>query len=262
MEKENKRTSEEEEIFLDRRKSIKNYGGHPSGKDHHMYGKKHTEETKAKIRAARGKQINTESMNQSRSEKLKGRKFSEESIEKMRQHALKRFADKKNHPHYGKKFSEEHIENISKSLKGRTLRDLHSPEKASEIRSKIKAARAKQVIPLQDTSIEVKIQDFLTAMGVEFIAHKYVPIKYAYRCDIFIPSMNMVIECDGDYWHGNLNISPFKDMPQKIRVQRCLDYERTAQMQEFGFNVLRLPEFEINEMTADAFKLKLDQSNE
>ncbi len=233
------------------------------GNLHPMFGRKHSEEAKEKIRAARVKQVWTDETNKKRSETQKGRVFSEESIEKMRQHALKRFSDKKNHPHTGKKFTKEHIDNISKALKGRRLLDLHSPEKAEEIRSKIKVARAKQVLPLFDSSIEVKIQNFLKHLGIEFLTHQYINIKYAYQCDILIPSMNTVIECDGDYWHGNLDkYGDCRNLTSKQKIQRCLDYERTAQLECEGFKVIRLWENDINKMDVNEFKLQLENHAE
>lgn len=262
MEKQTKETEEEKQLFLNRRESIKKYGGHPSGEEHPFYGKRHSEETKAKIRVARSKQINTPESNKKRSETQKGRVFSEESKEKMRQHALKRFSNKKNHPNYGKPLSQNTKENISKANKGRRLQDLHTPEKAKEILSKIKLARAKQVFPLTDTSIEVKVQDFLKQLGIEFITHHHINIKYSYQCDIFIPSMNMVIECDGDYWHGNITITPISEMAKKIRAQRCLDYERTIQMECADFTVIRLLENEINNMNVDEFNQQMQNHAE
>lgn len=218
-----------------------------SGENHPFYGKKHSEETKAKIRLARAKQINTQAMNDSRSEKLKGRKFSKESIEKMRQHALKRFSDKKNHPHYGKKFSEEHKNNMSKALKGITLDERFDLERAESIRKQIRQARAKQIFPLEDTSIEVKVQDFLKQLGIEYFTHQHMPIEHSYRCDIFIPSFNLVIECDGQYWH---------QYPTGTHIDKI----RTTELINKGFKVLRLWEFEINDMTVENFKLQLDKN--
>ncbi len=105
--------------------------------------------------------------------------------------------------------------------------------------------RAKQIFPIKDTKIEVKIQNFLKSLGIEFFTHQYMKqIKHAYQCDILIPSMNLVIECDGNYWH-------------KYPVGTEIDYIRTKELLEKGFKVLRLWEFEINEMSIDAFKNKL-----
>jgi len=109
---------------------------------------------------------------------------------------------------------------------------------------KIKKNRAKQVLPKRDTKIEVKIQNFLKTLGIEFFTHQYMDIKHNYLCDILIPSMNLVIECDGTYWH-------------KYPIGNDLDYIRTKELIEKGFKVLRLWEFEINEMSVEGFENKL-----
>ncbi|KKK40285.1 hypothetical protein LCGC14_3100690, partial [marine sediment metagenome] len=55
---------------------------------------------------------------------------------------------------------------------------------------KIKEARAKQITPLQDTKIEIKMQDLLKQLKIKFQTHKYMKeIEHAYQCDIFIPKM-------------------------------------------------------------------------
>ena len=101
------------------------------------------------------------------------------------------------------------------------------------------------VFPKEDTSIEVKIQDFLKKLGIEFYTHQYMHIEHSYRCDIFIPSKNLVIECDGTYWH-------------KYPTGTEIDHIRTKELLEKGFKVLRLWEFEIREMHIDKFKEKLE----
>jgi len=106
---------------------------------------------------------------------------------------------------------------------------------------KIKQARAKQILPKYDTKIEVKIQNFLKKIGIEFFTHQYIKIEHGYQCDIFIPLMNLVIECDGDYWHS---------YPTGTEI----DHIRTKELIEKGFKVLRLWEFEIKEMDLNDFK--------
>ncbi len=129
----------------------------------------------------------------------------------------------------------------------------HSEETKEKIRlikqtkesiEKMKLARAKQIFPVKDTSIEVKIQNFLKQLGIEFFTHQYMKIEHGYQCDILIPSMNMVIECDGNYWH-------------KYPVGLEKDHIRTKELIEKGFKVLRLWEFEINEMTIKDFQEKI-----
>ena len=103
------------------------------------------------------------------------------------------------------------------------------------------------ILPVKDTKIELKIQNFLKQLGIEFFTHQYMHIEHKYQCDILIPSMNIVIECDGDYWH-------------KYPIGNDIDHIRTKELLEKGFKVLRLWEFEINRMTIDKFKGRIDNA--
>jgi very-short-patch-repair endonuclease len=106
--------------------------------------------------------------------------------------------------------------------------------------------RKTQITPIKDTSIEVKIQNFLKEMNIEFFTHQYIKeIEHGYQCDIFIPSKNLVIECDGTYWHN-------------YPTGREIDNIRTKELLEKGFKVLRLWEFEINELNLNRFKQKIN----
>jgi len=63
------------------------------------------------------------------------------------------------------KFMKEYYKNHSNPKKGTKL--------SEETIKKIREARAKQILPLKDTSIEVKIQNFLKRLGIEFYTHWY-----------------------------------------------------------------------------------------
>lgn len=116
-----------------------------------------------------------------------------------------------------------------------------------ETKKNFKLSRAKQIIPIKDTQIELKIQDFLRTLHIEFTAHYYTKeITHAYQCDIIIPSSKTILECDGDYWHGNPNKYPvLSELQQK---QREKDEIRTKELQERGFRVIRLWESYIKKM--------------
>jgi len=105
--------------------------------------------------------------------------------------------------------------------------------------------RSKQILPIKDTKPEIKIQNYLTKLKIEYFTHKYMNIKHAYQCDIFIPSFNLIIECDGNYWH-NYPLGNPKDI---IRNQ---------ELREAGYKVLRLWESEIKVMEVSDLKNKLD----
>ena len=149
-------------------------------------------------------------------------------------------------------------------LKNKTLEKVYGEEKAKKIKEKIKQARAKQIIPTKDTSIEVKIQNFLKQLGMEFFTHQYMKIEHGYQCDILIPIMNLVIECDGDFIHCNPKMysSNFVRYPsgKKIITAKEIwerDRIRTQELIEKGFKVLRLWGSEIKDMDLDGFEGKI-----
>ncbi len=151
--------------------------------------------------------------------------------------------------------------------KGETYEESFGKKRAKEIKKKLVKARSKQIFPLKNSSIELKIQDFLTALRIEFATHKYMNIKNAYQCDIFIPvqegiSQKTVVECDGDFFHMNPDRFSSEDkifkksMTAKERWQ--LDESRTQQLIEKGYRVLRMWENEIKEITLKEFEGKLN----
>ena len=110
-----------------------------------------------------------------------------------------------------------------------------------------KIMRMTQVLPVKDTSIELKIQNYLKELNITFFTHQYIKeIEHGYQCDILIPSINLVIECDGDYWH-------------KYPVGNDIDHIRTSELLQKGFKVLRLWENEIKVMDLNKFKNMLEE---
>jgi very-short-patch-repair endonuclease len=161
------------------------------------------------------------------------------------------------------------------NLKGRTYEDIYGPEKAKEQKEKrrmktqqkydngtatfgfptdgtMKIKRREQVFPIEDTRIEKKIHGFLEELEIEFFTHQYMHIEHGYQCDIYIPSIKTVIECDGDYWHGNPLRN--KELNEKQKAQRIKDKLRTKELIEKGFKVIRLWENEINQLDLEEFK--------
>ena len=191
-----------------------------------MLGKHHSEETKQKLRNISKEQFKNGMPQETKdkiSNKLKGRKISEETRLKMK----------------NKIFSEEHRKNLSIANKGKKFPIEKYPNYG------IRGFRKNLIIPVKDTSIEIKIQNFLKKLKLDFFTHQYIKeIKHGYQCDIFIPFMNLVIECDGDYWH-------------KYPVGNEIDTIRTKELLEKGFKVLRLWERDIRVMDLNNFKERL-----
>ena len=118
-----------------------------------------------------------------------------------------------------------------------------------EIIESYKIKRREWITPKKDTSIEIKIQNFLKQLGIEYFTHQYMKIEHGYQCDVLIPSMNLVIECDGDYWH-------------KYPIGKDIDHIRTSELLSKGFNVLRLWEFEIKKMNINEFERRVKDEKE
>jgi len=98
-----------------------------------------------------------------------------------------------------------------------------------------------------NTSIELKIQEFLNELKVGFIPHKYISnIKHSYHCDIFIPKRKLIIEADGNYWHNYPNGNK-------------IDHIRTKELVNKEYKVLRLWESEIKKMTLEDFEVRLNE---
>jgi G:T-mismatch repair DNA endonuclease (very short patch repair protein) len=171
-------------------------------------------------------------------------------------------------------------------LKGKTYEEIYGQEKAKEqkIKSKIKTQqhydngtatfgfpkdgtmkikRANQIFPMQDTKIEIKIQNYLKELKIGFFTHYYCKeISHAYQCDIFIPVQKnrdrfiqqpIILECDGDYWHGNINHLRYKILTENQKEQIEEDEIRTQELEAKGFRVIRLWETDINKLDLNDF---------
>lgn len=123
----------------------------------------------------------------------------------------------------GKQLSKGVRERISNSMKGK-----HNMEYYKEmgIRGLLKQQNSKE-----PTSIEKKVYEELKNCGLLFEKQHLVNGKFL--VDAYIPSLNLIIEADGDYWHS-LDRVVKKDKAENAYLTKC------------GFNLLRFTETEIN----------------
>ncbi len=156
--------------------------------------------------------------------------------------------------------TKEQIENCSKmGERGISTRFKKGHDVPIEWRNIVKKSRLRQTFPSKNSSIEIKIQGFLKQLGIEFLTHQRMNLKDSYQCDIFVPSKNLVIEVDGDYWHGNLDTyKNWNNLTQKQKIQKIRDYCRTNELKEKGFKVWRLWECDIKKMELNNFKEKIN----
>jgi len=197
-------------------------------------GYKHSMETKEKIRSS-----------------LLGYKHSKIHIERNRLAHLGKPTWNKGLIGYNKghKVSKKTIEFIKKTFKGKTFEEIYGESKSEKIKEKIRKARAKQIFPIKDTKIELKIQGILTKLHIEYFTHKYIS-EITNRIN-----QKTIIECDGCYWHGCpiCNLKPYNN----LKGRKELDKLRTKELEEKGFRVIRLWGCEIKPMELNNFQERL-----
>lgn len=61
--------------------------------------------------------------------------------------------------------------------------------------------------------------------------------------DVYVPKYNLIIQWDGDYWHGK--DKSYEDLDYRVQKRVCLDKSQDAYFLECGFNELRFWESDV-----------------
>lgn len=75
-----------------------------------------------------------------------------------------------------------------------------------------------------ESSLELKVRQQLEKLNELFQQEMRIG---KFRADFYLPKRNLIIECDGEYWH----------MDQKARLR---DQRKDKLLEELGYNILRL----------------------
>jgi very-short-patch-repair endonuclease len=105
-----------------------------------------------------------------------------------------------------------------------------SPEERSARSKKWTEAGHLASTNISISSIEIAIRNEFVKLGVNFEHQKTIG---RYRVDFFLPEINLIVECDGRYWHSR------PGTPER-------DASRDSYYKELGFETIRLTEDEIN----------------
>jgi very-short-patch-repair endonuclease len=98
-------------------------------------------------------------------------------------------------------------------------------------RSCIAVYTLKYLTPNKSTSIERAIKSVLDYLNITY-EEQY--IVSGFIADFYLPDYNLIIECDGDYWHNR---------PEQI----IKDKRKNAVYKRFGYSLLRLWEHDIKQ---------------
>ena len=129
---------------------------------------------------------------------------------------------------------------ISKALTGKPKSEAHR-----KIMLETLARNRKEILKGNPSKLEFTFADILTGLGIEFV-HQYEVEGFNY--DFYIPSKNILIEVDGDYWHAHPD--KFTELNNMQRKNKGLDKLKTKHAADRNYQLLRFWEHDI---TANRF---------
>lgn len=196
-------------------------------------GKKHDEETKQKISFKHIGKHKTEEHKMNIGLANKGKIVTKETRKKMSDIVKKRINEgsyicpNKFRSIDSKKKCSESQKKRFKGLEGILRRE----------QSSINASNNLKKHKYSDTIPEKKMKKYLIKQGLkenkDFIhQHQVKDINNKFVADFYIPKLNTIIECDGNYWHNYPNGNE-------------IDHIRTEELKKQGYNVLRFWESQI-----------------
>ena len=110
-----------------------------------------------------------------------------------------------------------------------------SSEKSKQAKEKIRKntvrQHSKKIFPQTNTKIEKSMKSILIENKINFIQEFNFDDRFC--CDFAIPEKQIIIECDGDYWHNK------KDIKKR-------DMQKNEYVISKGWKILRFWEHEIN----------------
>jgi very-short-patch-repair endonuclease len=108
------------------------------------------------------------------------------------------------------------------------------------------------------TSIEILMMNKLIEHNVEFIPQ--YSLDDIYFVDFYLPNYNIVIECDGDYWHGNPIRFPNPTKQQLYQINH--DKIKNGYIFKKKMKLFRFWECDLNTRLDECFQQVLDKINE
>lgn len=186
---------------------------------------------------------------QGHSVRSKGGFYTKKGLEKSLEKRKERFASgeleqwNKGVPMEGEALEKQRIrakdpvrrEKISKALTGKPKTEEHR-----KIMLETLARNRKEILKGNPSKLEFTFADILIGLGVEF-THQYEVDGFDY--DFYIPAKNLLIEVDGDYWHGHPD--KFPELNAMQRKNKGLDRLKTKHAADRNFQLLRFWEKDI-----------------
>jgi len=141
-------------------------------------------------------------------------------------------------------FDEEKIQTIKEKL--RKTKEKHWNNLSKEQKELITNNRRKAIIDRiqkmnkEPTIPEKIVNEILVETKVSFVYQQKIDF---YLVDFFLPDHNLIIEVQGDYWHGNPRSFPNLNQIQKINQRR--DKAKKTFFENKNFRILYLWEYDL-----------------
>ena len=144
--------------------------------------------------------------------------------------------------------SEDRSNKIREKLKGKPK----SPEHAEKCRQHCQSEKMRNLLSekmyerlnsgeftISSSGETAFIEEFIKPLNIEYKTQYYIKDIKQY-CDIYIPSKNLIIEYDGDFWHCNPDIFP--DGPKYKYQIKHLEKDRIKNnyCKENNINIIRI----------------------
>lgn len=97
----------------------------------------------------------------------------------------------------------------------------------------------------EETKPELFIKQFLIQNQIDYVYNEQLSKQYKYRPDYVIPSLRVIIEVQGDYWHANPSIYDEDECTDKQILARQKDDIKRSYYESLGYTVIWVWELEI-----------------
>lgn len=110
-----------------------------------------------------------------------------------------------------------------------------------------------------DTKIELKVHGILERLKIIYIPHYPILCGSSWReYDVYIPSLGLLIELDGDFWHGNPKTYYGQLYEVQIRNRENDTFKNELAKKE-GYDIVRFWETDINKPEFETVFLEMLQ---
>ncbi len=87
----------------------------------------------------------------------------------------------------------------------------------------------------EKTRIEVIVEDILQRNNINYIFNTAISSSFSYRPDFYLRNYNIIIECQGDYWHGNPYLYSEKELNETQLLVKWKDLLKKETYDQYGF---------------------------